>query len=99
LTVLPAVATCALALAGCHDYPDRPAFLCCTTVCTGGLVKVHKDAPVRVDAGWACAQGIAIDYNSPCTLEEGTDCTDVGPEQGGGTGGTGSQDASVGADH
>ena len=92
------VATVGLGVWGCTDYPERPSFLCCTTECTGGLVKVKKQAPVRSDAGWTCVNGLPIDYNSPCSVEEGTDCQDVGPEQGGGSGGT-TSDAGPRGDH
>ena len=66
----------------------QPPFLCCVLTCTGGLIRANKDAPSRVDAGWACERGQPMDYNGTCSAEDGNECEDPGASsQGMGSGG------------
>lgn len=84
------------AFAGCTDRPARPSFLCCVSTCTGGLVKASKHEPAMGDAGFYCADGLPIEYNGTCAVDDGADCEDN--SQQGSSGGAGGSDAGRRAD-
>lgn len=81
----------AVVLGGCVERQPQAPFLCCVLTCTGGLIQSRRDAPVNGDGGWSCAQGAPIDYNSPCSTEDGLECEeDTGMSMMGGESGEGS---------